>query len=293
MRYVVVLSFLVGCIGGSASDTTPQDSGASADTGPASPATLLLVVDTSDSMGQSAMSLALGFDDVVAALPADTLVAITTMDVDAHAGDLVGPPTNDPVALATQLMCEATCFRKDYTPPSDPTHVCGDPLGPEVTLEWLDCTCGAYAWQENCGSALEEGLEALWLATCRADAAAPLTCTDNGLLDPADVGTLDLGTSVHAVLFSDEGDSSRRMDREEDAGVYVDLLASSGIDVTVSAVLPALSKGAVVCPGTATDWGVKRYLDAVEQTGGASADIYGDYCVPGDAAAALVSVLAP
>jgi hypothetical protein len=274
----------------SVEDTTSTDDTSRSDTGTPASATLLLVLDNSDSMVTSAMSLAVGLDDVVAALPAGTLVAMTTVDVDARAGELIGAPTNDAAVLATQLLCEATCFRAGWVVASDPTHVCGDALGDEVTSEWLDCACGAGAWRENCPAAVEEGLEAIWLATCRADAAAPPACFDNGLLAAADAGSLELG-EVHAVVISDEGDGSRRLDREEDASLYVDLLASSSVDVTVSAVVPGLVAGALACPGLATDWGVKRYLDAVTQTGGFSANVFDGSCRPADAAAAVVSVL--
>lgn len=290
---------LVACGGGSA-PTTTTSSGATAHT--AAPAatgdtaaptsagspTVVLVLTPSDAMADVATSLAVGIDTVLAA--AGGPVAVTTTDL-ARAGALAGPATTDREALAAQVLCHATCFRADLEVASDPGHACGDPLGSEVTVEWLDCACGVGAWREGCGQDVDGGLEATLLATCRADAAAPATCLDEGTLEAADLGAVDLGDAVHAVIVTDEGDQSPRLDREPEARVYVEALAASSLAVTVSAVLPPMAGGRPTCPGLATDWGVARYLDAVAATGGRSADVFDAGCARVDGAAAVVEVL--
>jgi len=302
MRWMLGLGLLAACGGGAtegdATDTAGSaDSAASADTDTgtavAAPAGVVLVVDNSDSMAEAAMALAVGLDQVVAALPADASVAVTTTDVEASAGGFVDTPTRDVEALQAQILCSATCFRSDLQLPTDSDHSCGDPLGDEVTEEWLDCTCGAGAWVESgCGAAIEAGLEAVWLATCRADSAAPASCFDNGLLDASAGGSVDLGASLHAVVISDEGDGSRRLDREPEATVYTDLLASAGVDVAVSVLVPGLDAlDEVACPGVGTDWGVRRYVDAATVTGGGVADIYDSDCEPADVVDAVVGLL--
>jgi hypothetical protein len=143
-------------------------------------------------------------------------------------------------------------------------------------------------------SAAEEGLEATWLGLCRTMSELDPACLETGLLTAQDAATLlelaDVDT-VHVVILSDEGDSSRRLDREEVATLYTDLFALLPMRVVLHAVVPALdAEGDLRCPGTARRWGVTRYVDAVERSLGTTHDLFAADCSPGDLEGSLLSI---
>jgi hypothetical protein len=290
-------------------------------------ADVIFVVDNSDSMYEVSASLAANFASFIQSietqeeqLPTDGLsdaadnyvdyvqnrssfvdfqFAITTTDVESEVGEALGGVyrRGDPNLardFVETLLCEATCFREDLQLPTDPTYECGQPLGEEVTEEYLDCVCGAGTWQGNCGAAVEEGLESAYMAMCAAVSNPPVACFEDvlqvadatneedelvpALFGEADVlkneGVLRPRANTIVVIVSDEGDGSRRLDREPTAEVYEALFEQFGRRVTFAAIVPGLdTDGTVACPGTATDWGVSRYNYMAYRTGGLVEDI--------------------
>lgn len=298
-------------------------------------ADVLFVIDNSDSMLEESESLAVNFADFIQDIQAteDTLTydglpdavtnyvdyvqnrsafidyqfGITTTDVATDRGELLGSglmrrsDENVADAFIENLVCEATCFRDDAVLPSDPDHQCGDPIGGFLTTEYLDCTCGAGSWRGNCGAAVEEGIEAVFLAMCRAVENPPVECfadVDNGeeqfpsLLDQGDVGTnaglMRPRANLIPVIVTDEGDGSRRLNREEIPDAYVNLFQLFGTRMSWVLIGPGLQPDNTVrCPGTASDWGVVRYNYLVYTTDGMSVDIFDSGCDTQDFGTAL------
>jgi len=246
----------------------------------------------------------------------DFQFAITTTDVDADQGRSLGPliRRGDPdiaSSFVETLLCEATCFRKDLVLPSDPDYVCGQALQGEVTEDYMDCVCGAGSWRGNCGASVEEGLEAAYLAMCSAVPSPPLECladvvqpatatdeepntipavfTETDIL--ANEGMLRDRANTIVVVVSDEGDGSRRMERQATGEEYEKLFEQFGRRVTFATIVPGLgSDDKVTCPGTATDWGVSRYTYMANRTGGIVEDIFDPACDPRDFSEALNSL---
>ncbi|MBX2798415.1 MAG: hypothetical protein KTR31_12115 [Myxococcales bacterium] len=267
---------------------------------------VLIVMDNSDSMVEEAQSVAIALDSLVADLEArpDTVsvqLAFATTDVARRAGQLLGAGVLSGADLSEQsqaaLLCEGTCFTgATAVPAAPPSYSCGDPLGTFLTRDYLDCTCGDGAWVDNCGATTEEGLEALFLIGCRASASPVQACTDadSGLVDEDLGGLTDLveGQRWVVVIVSDGADASRRQAQEPTAGTYVDLLTDLGLSPEIHAVVPALtSAGELMCPGTGSDWGVARYVDAAAATGGQAWDIHDESCDTLDVGGVLSSVL--
>ncbi|MCA9493088.1 MAG: VWA domain-containing protein, partial [Myxococcales bacterium] len=171
-------------------------------------ADVLFVIDNSDSMLEESASLATNFAAFIAEIDTveqersyvglsdavtnyvdyvqnrsafvDYRFSITTTDVNTDAGKLVGRTVkrgeaNVPERFIDDLVCEATCFSSASVLPTDPGYQCGDPLGDTLSEEYVQCACGA-SYIGNCGSAVEEGLEAVFLAMCRAVPNPPVEC---------------------------------------------------------------------------------------------------------------------
>lgn len=229
----------------------------------------------------------------------DYQFAITTTDVESEVGMALGGifERGDPT-LATDfvetLLCEATCFREDLQLPTDPSYACGQPVGDTLTQEYMDCTCGVGTWRGHCGAAVEEGLESAYMAMCSAVPNPPVACFEDvlqiadatneddqivpSLFDQGNVlvneGLLRDRANTIVVIVSDEGDGSRRLDREPTAELYENLFDQFGRRVTFAAIVPGLdADGTVACPGTATDWGVQRYNFMAYRTNGLVTDI--------------------
>jgi len=304
-------------------------------------ADVVFVIDNSDSMYEVSASLALNFANFINTIqsseeeiPSDGLpdaadnfidyvnnrssyvdfqFAITTTDVEVSVGEALGglykrgdPNLTDD--FVNTLLCEATCFREDLQLPTDPTYVCGGPLGDEITEEYLDCVCGAGTWTGNCGAAIEEGIEAAYMSMCSAVPSPPVACFDDVLqeatatgeddeLVPAlftdanvlrNEGMLRENANTIVVFVSDEGDGSRRLHREPTAEEYESLFGQFGRRVTFASIVPGLdADGGVTCPGTATDWGVERYNYLAFRTNGLVEDIFDPACDPRDFGEAL------
>ncbi len=299
-------------------------------------ADVLFVIDNSDSMLEEAESLATNFNNFILNLQTfeeelqtddlgdavdnyvdyvqnrgafvDYQFGITTTDVEATGGELVGPliKRGEPdiaAGFTENLLCEATCFRDDLALPTDPDHQCGEPLGNTVTQEYMDCTCG-NSYRGNCGAAVEEGLEAVFLAMCRAVPNPPVECfadVNNGeeefpaILTQNDTlsneGMLRDNANFIPVIVSDEGDGSRRMNREQTAEAYRDAFAKFNRRMSWVVIAPGLDDDlTVTCPGTATDYGVVRYNWMAFTTDGLSIDIFDANCTTQDFDTALEAV---
>ncbi|MBT3223153.1 MAG: hypothetical protein HN348_29110, partial [Proteobacteria bacterium] len=207
-------------------------------------ADLLFVIDNSDSMVEEASSLATNFDDFVRDLTEgdegatyDGLndavtdyirfvtersgfinyrLSITTTDVATSYGALYGDPdilTRGDKGVSddfiTNLLCEATCFQENDVPAG--AGSCSSPLGSQVTQNWLDCTCGADVWKDNCALVgQEEGLEAIFMALCRSVAYPPDECYDaidefSSADELSNEGMLRDNATFIPVIITDEG----------------------------------------------------------------------------------------
>ena len=246
----------------------------------------------------------------------DFQFAITTTDVEVARGENLGPLVRRGDAdiastFVETLLCEATCFRADLVLPSDPDYVCGQALVGDVSEEYMDCVCGAGSWRDNCGASVEEGLEGAYMAMCSAvpspplecfaDVVQPATATDG---EPTDLGSLFTEANVLSndgmlrerantivVIVSDEGDGSRRMERQATGEVYEKLFEQFGRRVTFATIVPGLGNDdRVECPGTATDWGVGRYTYMANRTNGLVENIFDAGCNPRDFSEALSSL---
>ena len=290
-------------------------------------ADVLFVIDNSDSMFEEAESLAVNFGSFLTNLTAgaasadeatddmpfiDFQFGITTTDVETHAGALLGP-TSDGIIRRGEgslvdnflegLLCEAACIPSFAVLASDPNFESGQSIGDSLTTQFLDDLCGGdETWRGNCGSASEEGLEAVFETMCRsvpANEDAPTACfeaVDNNGDGEQDFpinltaaqqgsaeGFLRENSTFVAVIVSDEGDNSRRLQDGDDFDrpeIYVDLYEQFGQRNRWALIGPALDPDGndVRCPGTASDWGVRRYNFMVALTDGLFFDIQSPSC---------------
>lgn len=290
-------------------------------------ADVLFVVDNSDSMLEESFALADSFDRFARALGAqarrigtdglpdavdryvaesvdpgafvDFQLALTTIDAPDTAGALVGDPplvSGDDPDLAERfvrnLACEAACFPNRGAVPSDPGYACDDPRPASLSAEYLDCLCGVDAWVGHCGTANEQGLEAVYAAMCRALPDPPPSCFDEGL-DPAlagsNAGLLRPGRTFVPVVVSDEGDHSPRIPGIDAVPTaYHTLFAEIGVPMVWVVVAPELdADGQLTCPAPTDSWGVYRYAALAEASGGLAIPLYGPDCGLADWGATL------
>jgi len=304
-------------------------------------ADVIFVIDNSDSMYEVSASLALNFANFIRDIESseeelasdglgdaadnyidyvnnrssyvDFQFAITTTDVEATTGEALGGlfRRGDPTLaddFVNTLLCEATCFREDLQLPTDPSYTCGQPLGAEITENYLDCVCGAGEWTGNCGAPVEEGIESAYMAMCSAVPSPPVACAEDvfkeaqatdeddeflpSLFGDANVlineGMLRDNANTIVVFVSDEGDASRRLHRESTAEEYEQLFEQFGRRVTFASIVPGMDPdGDVTCPGQATPWGVERYNYMAYRTNGLVEDIFDPSCAPRDFGEAL------
>ncbi len=248
----------------------------------------------------------------------DYQLAVTTLSADpedevidpGEAGTLVQyadtPPiisdsTTADVAMSfTQaVLCTATCWPsecygsiKDNCIPWDPTYECGEDPNGLISWEYLACVCGpTWTPPKRCGSGIEEGLEATRIALCRAVEDPPEGCytTPSGFDDlyiGSNAGLVRENSTIIAVIVTDEGDSSRLLAvGDDDPTPYMDIFYQFDNAITFAVVGPAfdVESGTFNCnTGNASANGVKRYITAVEETGGFYAPIeqkFGGDCV--------------
>ncbi|MBX2799115.1 MAG: hypothetical protein KTR31_15675 [Myxococcales bacterium] len=291
-------------------------------------ADVLFVIDNSDSMVEEAESLAVNFATFINELETvedtrtfdglgdavanyvdevtlrtqfvDYSFAVTNTDPDRTEGRIeeVIRRTDDdvPTRFIRELTCKNTCFTASSAlPAAPPGYSCGDPLGGFLTQDYLDCTCGEDDWQGNCsGTGIEEGLESVFLAMCRAVPNPPTACFEDGVnsegikyFSPiregatlSNEGLLRDNANMIVVVVTDEGDSSRRLGREEIPVEYERLFAQFGDRrMTWVFIGPGQDEtGDVVCPGTATNFAVTRYAYMAFTTGGRVIDIFDSSC---------------
>lgn len=127
------------------------------------------------------------------------------------------------------LVCEATCIPSLGDLPSDPSYKCGQPFK-TLSVEYLNCRC-PQAVARNCSvSGNEEGLEATFLAMCRAVPNPPATCYEPAR-DPN-------------ALQSDSGNPAPDTDTGEDPGLQIffekDVLTNEGLIRPGSTFIPVV-----------------------------------------------------
>jgi len=294
-------------------------------------ADILFVIDNSDSMLEEAESLALNFSKFIENLQIDEegrsyeslgdavdnyvgfvqersgfidfQFGVTTTDVAEQRGELLGPvvsrDTEDIAGTFVEaLVCGATCFDPSLALPVDNNHECGDPPGAFLSEDFLNCECGGEgSWQGNCGTAVEEGIEAVFLAMCQSVPNPPTACFDDvtstsgaefsSLLRPSDAGNnegfLRPGANFIAVIVSDEGDSSRRLDTEDIPTAYLPLFEQFNSRMTWLYIGPGLdAENRIECPSFGGDFGVVRYNYLAFTTGGRVVDIFDEDCDTAD-----------
>lgn len=274
-------------------------------------ADVLFVIDNSDSMQFQSEALALSFDAFVRGLTADSesfttnglidavdnykrfaddssallnfQLAITTTDVDETNGGILGGlpivrRTDDAPGqvFIENLLCEATCFGEGVA--NDPGYQCGQPLGSAVSTQYLECACDAAPGTRNCGSAVEEPLEAVFMAMCRAVDNPPLACFDAEINEGftaeqvgSNRGMLRPNSTFIPVIISDEGDDSRRMTSGDIIPrQYFDLFGQFNQRMTWAVIGPYLDPGLgdFPCPSGASRWGATRLQYLVNSTSG-------------------------
>jgi hypothetical protein len=288
-------------------------------------ADVLFVIDGSDSMIEESVSLAENFGRFVEAVSSrapegdglaeavdqyahyvqdpgqfvDFQLAIASVDAQAQAGALLGATPvlhkDDPALVDTflhTLLCDAACFPDRQSVDSVAGYTCDQGFTGKVSQEYLDCLCGD-SWLDNCGGGVEQGIEAVYDAACRALDDPPPECFQAGSLVEADAGTnaglLRPKSTLIAVVVTDEGDGSPRVPLVEAVPTaYFDLFADLGVPVVWAAIDPTLTDDFEPrCPTGATSWGLMRYAYLVDATGGLQVDIHAPDCGPADWADAL------
>ncbi|NCG21486.1 MAG: hypothetical protein GWP91_20940 [Rhodobacterales bacterium] len=223
----------------------------------------------------------------------DVQFGVLTADVVQTAGALQGTPAlisrQSPTFaedLQRSVLCEVSCL-EDL--PSTPGLSCDELIAGPLTSESMDCLCGPDVWRANCGDDDEEVFENVLLAMCRSVADPPEVCFESySLFETRQVGSnsgLIREDSVFIpVVFTDEGDASRRVGQESAVPkTYFDAFQSFDFQVIWVVVGPTLDNENVpVCPGRATGWGTLRYQWMVDQTGGLSLPIHDGACGPAD-----------
>ncbi|NCG18215.1 MAG: hypothetical protein GWP91_04280 [Rhodobacterales bacterium] len=304
-------------------------------------ADVLFVIDNSESMTPYATSLAVNFGDFVGELAEleDTTVreslsdavgnyidygknrsaylnyqfGITTTDVDAQQGNLVGSNKNKvlergedrlDMKFIENLLCEATCFPTGSISGGGGGSCNVPPT--EVTTGYLDCLCGEGNWENNCGTSTEEGLEATFLAMCRSVPNPPEACFNDiavgddewqSLLTRVDTdsntGFMRQRSTFLPILVTDEGDSSRRLAQgNQIPDDYAELFRMFGANMAWVVIgAPANPSLDLVCPGTATEWQTIRYEYFVHTTNGLKINIQDpNSCEPIDFGTALQEI---
>jgi hypothetical protein len=294
-------------------------------------ADVLFVIDNSTSMVEEASSLAVNFGTFVEELSAreealatdglsdavanyidyvqdraafvDYQFGISTTDADEAAGQIASviKRGDDDVsgAFISDLLCSATCIPDVDLIGNDPSYLCGEPIGDEITRQYMECTCGDIpSWLGvNCGSAQEQALEAVFLAMCRSTANPPEECFEPIEVDgnswPAALtdadrqsngGFLREASTFIPVIVTDEGDDSRREPgQQEIPDAYIDLFKRFRKRMAWVVIGPALDEnGDKVCDGPATTWGTIRYEWLVYDSNGVKIDITDASCETAD-----------
>ena len=222
-------------------------------------------------------------------------IGVTTTEVGRRWGELLGQDAvvsrsdNDIEGkFEANVLCEAACI--DDLPAGVNPNCAG--ASPEGNRNCADNSFGAA----------EEGIEAVFMAMCRAAADPPEACfqkwwerpTDPGRVQDFDPGLADTGgvpqetaplpyfdendvgsngewlregSVVIPVIVSDEGDQSRRIStRDGDVFPYDELFRLFGHRMSWAVIGASLDNGCNT--SGAADWGVERYQRLVASTNG-------------------------
>jgi hypothetical protein len=310
---VLAIGMVLACAG-EGGDSGGGTGGTDSEAVEARPVDVLLVFDTSSSMFEESSAVLLAADELVAAMgDEDWRIGVTTTSVDftagptadldpGESGTLAGPvvePGSGAVdALRELLACRTIVFKASSLPldsayegtPGD----CPTPDG--LSRDYLECLC-PDGWSERDDSGAEEGLEAVVETLCRGED-PPADCFDASVpITADDAGSVDLwraGSRRRVWLISDEGDSSRRVaTSDSDPAPYLDLFTQLG-DPRFSAIGPRYEDNDGTCLAVAQTWGVVRYQEAAEATGGVYVSLTGSAdsdCEPRDVGALLAEGL--
>jgi hypothetical protein len=273
----------------SITDTDITDTADTADTAaPPIQADILLVLDSSASMANELGGAGTQTTALITALEADTAVdyriAITKPGANDLDGDgldagegglLVGAvvdASNADAALALrdQILCHTAYWSSDLPNSSEGSVDCsGPPTSGVVTKEYLDCVCGPGEWVNTPqGTGQEEHLESALMALCRSVGSPPAICSDpissfattSSLHNPE---WIRADSTVHIVIVSDEGDSSRRIPgtgtESELATAYLQAFAQFDNPVVVSTIGPLFDPSVDSGP-RCSEVGISAYL---------------------------------
>ncbi len=265
---------------------------------------VLLVADNTEDSADEMLAVALTIADW---LTEGMRVGITTTSANiedgptdgldaGEAGTLLIAPRSDPAEVAAAVICQGIAW-KESSIPHDREYTCGDAYT-EASLEMLDCVCGNDGWNTQPGSGTEEGLESALSAACRSYGDMPGDCvTDAGPLTAADAGSHDFlrdGANLRIVIVSSEGDSSRRLSNgQDDTTVYQDAFNAVSGDWQVSVIGPVWDGSDGSCLNSSTTWGVERYQDIADASGGVYEGLtdVDDDCTPRDLGAAMQAIV--
>jgi hypothetical protein len=209
---------------------------------------------------------------------------------DGEAGTLTGAvpviKRGDPdvaTSFRTNLVCD-TVYWKESDLSTDPGYAPADddscplPEGKEIPREFLECLC-PDGWVTSEGAGTEEGLESALDTLCRASDNPPDDCwSDEAPISPGDAGSITGFVRPEAntlgVVFSDEGDGSRRVPTsDEDPSLYLDIFAQFPNRTRFAVIGPSYHDNDGGCLDGAQTWGVERYQLATSQTGGRYIDL--------------------
>lgn len=261
-------------------------------------ADILFVIDNSDSMAPIANDLADNFETFVDRLSSvedqtvrddlgdavtnyvdyiqepgayvDYQLGITTTDVDATGGALLGQPKI--------LKRGDDRLAKKFT---------------DTLLDEATCDNG-----NNCGSATEEPIEATFLAMCRSVPNPPVECFEEIQVgDDTFPPTLQQNDTMSngeflrnrstflPVIVTDEGDASRRMSQGSViADDYLDLTSRFNRHVAWVVIGPPTNAdNTPICPSPSPDWGTVRFEFLIQKSNGEKIDILNpNGCEPAD-----------
>lgn len=296
-----------GCAGGGGHDD--DDDGGTEEVEPPSmgQADVLFVVRDSENMGEPMEALIRAFEDFAEVAGSEAQVAfVDDVPREDLGGDLLGAPIavhNGVAAIQSQLACRGTCW-DEVDVPSDSSYTCGDPVGDQVSQEWLECRC-EVDWEEagSCVSpqGSSEPLEAALLALCRASDSDPGVCAHSSSdWDSSWLGSnagLLRGGPLHIVVFSDMGDTSDRIGAwEDDSAVYAeafDALAPDGWTLHLMGTAWNSDTSGFYCQVDAIhEYMTDRLVNLVDLSGGVRANLYDEDngCALGDVAGFLDEV---
>ncbi|HCH66240.1 MAG: hypothetical protein CL927_16830 [Deltaproteobacteria bacterium] len=301
---VLGLCLLTACINsGKESDDSGDGDTGQAGSNRSAVADVLLVLDTSSSMagalGETGVQASALIDALGLAPAADVQLALTTTTADDQRGDgldpgegglLIAAPIDvgSPDAATTlreQVLCK-TAFWPSDTPRTNSgeiTDCSGPPSDEVITQEYLDCVCGFDQWKSTSeGSGIEEHLESALMALCRSVDAPPAACSEptsifSSTSDTRNDSWLRPDSTVHVVIVTDEGDSSRRIPQtgqgSDEATAYLEAFAQFDQDIVVSVIGPLYDPDSDAQPRCLSGAGfggylVDRFFDAVTQTDG-------------------------